>query len=754
MLEVKEDHTYRLDEEALRGVLLRDDIKDLPVVVVSVAGSYRGGKSFLLDFFLRYLNAPISSRSTSQWLGDENEPLKGFRWRGGCDRETTGIHLWSEPIHAMLNDKKVAVLLMDTQGTFDSSSTIQDCSTIFALSTLISSVQIYNIKENIKEDDFQNLLLFTEYGKLAKNEGGNPFQVLQFLVRDWPYPYQHAYGIAGGVELLDKRLEINKTQTEDMRELRQNIRSYFDHITAFLMPHPGFEVAEQNFDGRLSNIRQEFKVSLLELVPSIFGSTNLTPKTINGQRIKTRDLFDYFKTYMRIFNSGELPTPVSILKATSEAALLSAVRDASELYEVNMDAACGAAQPSATEAVLFKQHQSCLLNAIAAFSTKKTMASQKDIDEKQKKLTKDLQARYPHYVTLNEAKLQKTIVDVKKAYDEAIVHITDGQTLCVHPSDLKSLHKEALALAIAVFDANRSSLEGEEDRERALVLKELEDNFKELENRNQQNNSGLVVQARECYVSFVQNSFDTGSCVSVEFLEKMHEEGSQRAINLFHDKRNIATEHDDEYLSSLKQYIKDHYTKLKVVNKNANKSAVQAAVYNYNNYMASIWGPQSCCLHPDDLRRVHSDAKHRAVEEFMSNRTTDQECSGNDPDRQGLNEALERRYGELCEINKVNNEMAVRDAYNEYCRLMDSKCKPSLLSVLVVPWVIKVVKQLPEYHQRAKDEALRLFRSRRRHDGNHGHDGFLEELTSKLDNGFDEYCHPLKALGREFGIDI
>ncbi len=37
---------------------------------------------------------------------------------------------------------QVAVLLLDTQGAFDSQSTIKDCATLFALSTMTSSVQV------------------------------------------------------------------------------------------------------------------------------------------------------------------------------------------------------------------------------------------------------------------------------------------------------------------------------------------------------------------------------------------------------------------------------------------------------------------------------------------------------------------------------------------------------------------------------------------------------------------------------------
>jgi len=87
--------------------------------------------------------------------------LDGFTWRGGSDRDTTGILMWSEVFKATLEDgEKVAIILLDTQGTFDSESTVKDCATVFALSTLLSSIQIYNLKFNIQEDDLQHLQVF------------------------------------------------------------------------------------------------------------------------------------------------------------------------------------------------------------------------------------------------------------------------------------------------------------------------------------------------------------------------------------------------------------------------------------------------------------------------------------------------------------------------------------------------------------------------------------------------------------------
>ena len=52
---------------------------------------------------------------------------------------------------------------MDTQGAFDSQSTVKDCATVFALSTMLSSTQVYNITSNIQEDDLQHLQVSSLY---------------------------------------------------------------------------------------------------------------------------------------------------------------------------------------------------------------------------------------------------------------------------------------------------------------------------------------------------------------------------------------------------------------------------------------------------------------------------------------------------------------------------------------------------------------------------------------------------------------
>lgn len=58
----EEEHSFSLNEEALERLLLREEVQDLNVVVVSVAGAFRKGKSFLLDFMLRYMYKQVGER--------------------------------------------------------------------------------------------------------------------------------------------------------------------------------------------------------------------------------------------------------------------------------------------------------------------------------------------------------------------------------------------------------------------------------------------------------------------------------------------------------------------------------------------------------------------------------------------------------------------------------------------------------------------------------------------------------------------
>ncbi|XP_075781966.1 atlastin-2 isoform X1 [Pelodiscus sinensis] len=399
----EDDHNFELDEKALEHILLQEHIKDLNIVVVSVAGAFRKGKSFLLDFMLRYMY----NRNSSCWIGGNNEPLTGFTWRGGCERETTGIQIWSEVfVIDKLDGTKVAVLLMDTQGAFDSQSTIKDCATVFALSTMTSSVQVYNLSQNIQEDDLQHLQLFTEYGRLAMEEiYQKPFQTLMFLIRDWSYPYEHSYGLEGGENFLEKRLQVKQNQHEELQNVRKHIRSCFSNLGCFLLPHPGLKVATNpNFDGRLNDIDDDFKRELRNLVPLLLAPENLVEKEISGSKVTCRDLVEYFKAYIKIYQGEALPHPKSMLQATAEANNLAAVAGAKDTYNKGMEQVCGGDKPYIAPSDLERQHQGFKESAVKQFCAVKKMGGDEFCHRYQDQLEAEIDEIYANFVKHNDGK--------------------------------------------------------------------------------------------------------------------------------------------------------------------------------------------------------------------------------------------------------------------------------------------------------------------------------------------------------------
>lgn len=54
------NHSFHLELDELKLILENDNIKDRQISVVSIAGAYRQGKSFLMNFFVKYLNAQVN----------------------------------------------------------------------------------------------------------------------------------------------------------------------------------------------------------------------------------------------------------------------------------------------------------------------------------------------------------------------------------------------------------------------------------------------------------------------------------------------------------------------------------------------------------------------------------------------------------------------------------------------------------------------------------------------------------------------
>ncbi|KAJ4812916.1 hypothetical protein LUZ62_025482 [Rhynchospora pubera] len=161
IVEPDSGHTkLRLSREGLEAIRRINT----PIAAISVIGPYRSGKSFLLN---QLLNLSCD---------------KGFGVGHMRDTKTKGIWVWGTPVKLTIDDTKVSVLYLDTEG-FESvgKSNVYD-DRIFALATVLSSVLIYNLPETIREADISRLSFAVE---LAEEFYGRYFSP-QFY-RNWKY---------------------------------------------------------------------------------------------------------------------------------------------------------------------------------------------------------------------------------------------------------------------------------------------------------------------------------------------------------------------------------------------------------------------------------------------------------------------------------------------------------------------------------------------------------------------------------------
>jgi hypothetical protein len=102
----------------------------------------------------------MNERGTSS---SEAESANSFAWRGGQERQTTGIWMWSEPFLRTPkgSSEQVAVLLMDTQGMFDNETSMSLTAQIFGLSTFVSSFQVILILPSVSHLSYH--FVFSNY---------------------------------------------------------------------------------------------------------------------------------------------------------------------------------------------------------------------------------------------------------------------------------------------------------------------------------------------------------------------------------------------------------------------------------------------------------------------------------------------------------------------------------------------------------------------------------------------------------------
>jgi hypothetical protein len=127
-----------------------------PVGVVSCAGMYRTGKSYLLNKVIL------------------DDPHSGFKVGSTVNACTKGLWLWSEPLAGATaaDGTPITLLVVDTEGMGALDAHAEHDTKIFTLALLLSSMFIYNSVGAIDEGAINNLSLVANLTKHIKVKAG------------------------------------------------------------------------------------------------------------------------------------------------------------------------------------------------------------------------------------------------------------------------------------------------------------------------------------------------------------------------------------------------------------------------------------------------------------------------------------------------------------------------------------------------------------------------------------------------------
>ncbi|XP_070505453.1 atlastin-like [Chironomus tepperi] len=404
-----------VNDEEIEEIFNHEEIQDRKIVVISLIGAFRGGKSYLLNYCLRFLYANYSSinkpkdgsfffHKNENWMGNKDEPLKGFSWRSGIDCDTIGIIIWSDIfLHTLDNGEKIAIFIMDTQGLFDNNSSPTENSRIFALSSLVSSVQVLNIANRIQEDQLQHLQFaseYTQYTAIDKMQSDEkPFQNLMFLIRDWNNDQEYEFGRIGGMRYLHEEvLDIN-SQNVELFSVRESITDSFEQFACCLLPHPGKEVASnKNYDGRWSEMDEEFKDELQKLIECLLLPDNLVVKKINSMEINVEEMKEYLQNYLKLFQSNADPEVSSIYDLTIDSYMSRSIRKCIDEYKQVIYENKDLMNDESIETI----HENCKKKAMEDYDDMKKMGNYEHVEAFRIKLSEKIDKIYDEMKVQNE----------------------------------------------------------------------------------------------------------------------------------------------------------------------------------------------------------------------------------------------------------------------------------------------------------------------------------------------------------------
>ena len=301
------------------------------IIIVSVVGKARTGKSYLMNLLLDLIGKG-----------------QGFQVASSLQSCTKGIWLWSTPKNSLNGNAKIVFLDSEGTSSTDKSTRTYD-SRIFALVVLISSLFLYNTYSNIDEHGISELSLAAHLSNaITTNSNIDKDELLTelspkfiWIIRDFTLEKIHP---ETGEEISSKEyLELclkNKRSgknSNDNNVIRQNIIKFFPERDCVTLIRP---VDNENDLRRLNNIpynnlKPEFKMEFKKLKDKIFKEA--LPKKLNGKKLTGPALATLIEQFVKVINSGKIPNINNTWDSVIEKDVSDSYYKSYEYFKINLN---------------------------------------------------------------------------------------------------------------------------------------------------------------------------------------------------------------------------------------------------------------------------------------------------------------------------------------------------------------------------------------------------------------------------------
>jgi hypothetical protein len=272
-----ENNQLIIQDDALKII---ERLGDTEVVVYSINGPQKKGKSFMLNCILTHLNFENFNGNY------KDNYIHGFE-SSREETNTLGINIWPQPHILELEDRKIALILLDLQGCFESQSIFFESACLSTMSLLISSIYIHNVQTELINNNYALIRLIVKLASSTylpncetESEINKRFsRHLFFLKRD---EYNGKIGFREGYPTAEQNFNLASLNKENIREKENQIfinaccRS-FKEIDTYYLPFPG-----QNFvKNGVKYGSDEFFLEIKKFLDIILGRKMLIKKKVD-----------------------------------------------------------------------------------------------------------------------------------------------------------------------------------------------------------------------------------------------------------------------------------------------------------------------------------------------------------------------------------------------------------------------------------------------------------------------------------------